>query len=262
MPRAVISDSSRSAGSAASELLGIVIEASPACAPAIQREIPMIKATRTPRGDHVRAARSAVAGPCDPVATADPLSVPSRGGLRPYVVGQRQRFVGALQELDGHEDHLLVAEIFEIVDLELAGSVGLVPRLARRIGVFDGGAVVHVLAPAAAAHRGPEIIEHVAVEADALAGREADDPHPHAIGLRYQGAADARVGIGLLALEFRGDGRRPRRPLGLFRMLVQHRESHGIPPGLARYIATLPGWKWRGSTEWRGRGARWWSAGP
>src|SRR5262245_17261968 len=246
MPRAVISDSSRSAVSSAPKLLGIVIKPSAAMAHAIQRGMPMISARRTSRSDHIGAARPALAEPCDPAATpTNPLSASSRRGLLPHVVGQRQRFVGALQELDGHEDHLLVAEIFEIVDLELAGSVGLVPRLARRVGVFDGGAVVHVLAPAAATHRGPEVIEHVAVEADALAGREADDPHPHAIGLRYQGAADARVGIGLLALEFRGDGGRPRRPLGLFRMLVQHRESHGIPPGLARYIATLPGWKWR-----------------
>ena len=34
-------------------------------------------------------------------------------------------------ELDRHEDHVLVAEIFQIVHLELAGAVGLVARLAR-----------------------------------------------------------------------------------------------------------------------------------
>jgi hypothetical protein len=97
------------------------------------------------------------------------------------------------------------------VDLEFAGAVGLVPRLAGRVGVFDGGAVMHVLASAAARHRRPEIVEHVAVEADALARLEPDRPHPHAIAFRYQRVPDARIGIVLLALEFRSDLRRPRR---------------------------------------------------
>src|SRR5262245_61204504 len=110
MPRAVISDSSRSAVSSAPKLLGIVINPSAAIAHAIQRGMPMISATRIPHSDHVEAARSAVAGPCDPAATPIRLSVSSRRGLLPHVVGQRQRLVGALQELDGHEDHLLVAE--------------------------------------------------------------------------------------------------------------------------------------------------------
>jgi hypothetical protein len=34
------------------------------------------------------------------------------------------------------------------VDLELAGAVGLVPGLAGLVGIFDGGAVMHMLAPA------------------------------------------------------------------------------------------------------------------
>src|SRR5712691_11044538 len=48
-------------------------------------------------------------------------------GLLPHAFRQRHRLVGALQELDGHEDHVLVAEIFEVVDLELAGPIGFVP---------------------------------------------------------------------------------------------------------------------------------------
>src|SRR5262249_5764792 len=115
----------------------------------------------------------------------------------------------------------------------------LVARFPGCVGVFDGGAVVHVLASAAARHRGPEIVEHVAVEADALAGLEADRPHPDAIALRHQRVPDARVGIVLLALEFRRD----------LRLLVQHRQGHGIPPGLARYIATFARQEMAGSSE-------------
>src|SRR5262249_2889623 len=72
-----------------------------------------------------------------------------RCGLLPHAFGERHRLVGALQEFDGHEDHLLVAEIFEIVDLEFAGPVGLVPRVAGCGGVFGGGAGMDLLASAA-----------------------------------------------------------------------------------------------------------------
>src|SRR5437762_916762 len=135
----------------------------------------------------------------------------------------RQRLVGALQEFDGHEDHLLVAEILEVMDLELAGAIGLVPGLAGRVGIFDRGAVVHVLAPAAAGHGGPEIVEHVPVEADALAGLEANGPHADAIALRYQRVADTGIGVVLFPLEFCSDLRRPRRFHRVLRLLVQHR---------------------------------------
>src|SRR5262249_40685925 len=146
-------------------------------------------------------------------------------------------------------NHLLVAEIFEVVHLELAGPIGLVPRLAGCVGVFDGGAVVHVLASAAARHRGPEIVEYVAVEADPLPGLEPDRPYPDAITLRHQRVTDAWIGIVLLALEFRGDLRRPRRFHRGLRLLVQHRQGHGIPPGLARYIATFARQEMAGSSE-------------
>src|SRR5580693_9742102 len=75
------------------------------------------------------------------------------------LIGNGKRLVGAVEELDGHEDHLLVAEIFQVVDLVLAGAVGLVAGLARLIAVFDRGAVVDMLAAAPAGDRGPEIVE-------------------------------------------------------------------------------------------------------
>src|ERR1041384_5454259 len=61
-----------------------------------------------------------------------PSAKESSGRLEPHGVGNRQRLVGrALDRLDRHEDHVLVAEVFQIVHLELAGAVGLVTRLAR-----------------------------------------------------------------------------------------------------------------------------------
>src|SRR5262249_56396814 len=75
------------------------------------------------------------------------------------------------------------------------------PRLAWLVGVFDRRAVHQMLAAASARYRGPEIVEHVAVEAEALAGLEADGPHPHAVAFRDELAAHAAVVVLRLALE-------------------------------------------------------------
>src|SRR5262245_63214283 len=110
MPRPVISDSSRSAVSSAPKLLGIVIKPSAAIALAIQRGIPMISARRAPRSDQVEAARPAVAA-----TLTNPLRAASCRSLLPHVVGQRQRLVGALQELAGHKDDLLGVKLLATV---------------------------------------------------------------------------------------------------------------------------------------------------
>src|SRR5262249_23160130 len=83
-------------------------------------------------------------------------------GTGPHTLGQRHRLVGALHKLDGHEHQLVIADVFQIVHLELPATITLVARFARRIGVFHGGAVVHVLPAAPAVHACPEIIEYVA----------------------------------------------------------------------------------------------------
>src|SRR6516225_7217273 len=93
--------------------------------------------------------------------------------------------------------------------LVLPLAIGLVAGFTRRVVVFDGGAVMHMLAPAAAAHGSPEIIEHVAVESDALAGLQPDHPDADAVAFRNELAADARVRTALLALEFGCDLGRP-----------------------------------------------------
>src|SRR5262249_42377390 len=81
-----------------------------------------------------------------------------------------------------------------------------------------------------ARHRGPEIVEHVAVEAEALAGLEADGPHPHAVAFRHELAADARVVALRLALELLLQGLRPLALLAVRGGLVGHGHRHGIPP--------------------------------
>src|SRR5580658_590378 len=72
-------------------------------------------------------------------------------GRGAHPVRNGEWLIGAVEEFDGHEDHLLVAEIFQVVDLILAGAVGFVAGLAGPVGVFDGGAVVDMLAAASAA---------------------------------------------------------------------------------------------------------------
>src|SRR6202050_3148691 len=116
------------------------------------------------------------------------------------LIGYGERPIGAVDVFDGHEDHLLVAEIFQVMDLVLARPIGLVAGLAGPVGIFDGGTVVDVLAAAPARDRGPEIVEHMAVEADPLARRQPDDPDPDLFVLRKPRGAEAAVIIRFLAL--------------------------------------------------------------
>src|SRR5262245_45900234 len=66
----------------------------------------------------------------------------------------------------------------------------------------------------------------MAVEAEALAWRQADIPDPHALVLRQEPLADAAIGALLLALEFGGDLGRPRGLGGGDRFLLQHAQGH------------------------------------
>src|SRR5262249_43962652 len=59
-----------------------------------------------------------------PRAWFDPGSGGGRRGVA-HRIRQRQRLVRTVEELDGHEHHLAVADVFEVVHLELAGPVGL-----------------------------------------------------------------------------------------------------------------------------------------
>src|SRR3954464_9576002 len=169
-------------------------------------------------------------------ATACPPGEPASGTAKADTIGHRQRLVGAVEKLDGVEDHLLVAQVREFVDLVLAGAVGLVARLAGKIVVLHGAAVHQMLAAAAAVHRGPEIIQHMAMESDPLAWRQPDDPDTDLVGLRQQLTADATVVLAAFALELGLEFGRPFAAILGARFLVQHGQSHGIPPTLVGTI--------------------------
>src|SRR5262249_31967643 len=119
------------------------------------------------------------------------------GGLR-----DRQRLVGAGEKLDRHKDQLGVADVLEIMHFELAWTVSLVTGLAGLIGVFDGRAVHQMLASPPAGYRCPEIVEDVAMEAEALARLQADRPDPEPLILRYQLVANAAIRAFALARKF------------------------------------------------------------
>src|SRR5215211_82590 len=103
-----------------------------------------------------------------------------------------------------------------------------------------------MLAATARGQRGPEVIEHMAVEADPLTRLQPDDPHPHSLVVGKQLSSHTRIGIACLALELRPDFRRPGRLFGMQRLLFRHAESHGIPPANhGRYITPRLPDKWR-----------------
>src|SRR5579883_1472029 len=105
-----------------------------------------------------------------------PRCRPNLRRLAPDLVRNRQRRVGALEKLDRHEHHIAIADVLEVMHLELAGPIGLVPGLAGRIGVFDGRTVHQVLAAPAGRDGGPEVVEYMPVEAEPLSGLEPDGP--------------------------------------------------------------------------------------
>ncbi len=147
--------------------------------------------------------------------------------MRPHPSRQLHRLVGAVFEFNGHKDHFAIAEIFQVVHLEFAFAIGLVPGLTRLICIFDGGAIMHVLSGAPAGHGRPEIIQHVSMEADALPGSETDDPYARTLILRQQRGADARIGIRALTIELGGNVRRPLSFPLFLGGLVEHGQSHG-----------------------------------
>src|SRR5215467_7588576 len=120
--------------------------------------------------------------------------------LRRYARRQRQRqrhcHIGTVFELDSHEDHLVIADIFQIVNCEFALAYPAVPYLVGLVGPFDRRAILYMRASAAAGNRDPKVIQHVTMEAKALARGKPDDPYAGALILRQQRGANARVAAG------------------------------------------------------------------
>src|ERR1700742_165893 len=71
----------------------------------------------------------------------------------------------------------------------------------------------------------------MAVESDALARGEADDPHTRALVFGEQRGADAGIGVHAFARELGGDIGRPLRRVFLLSGLIEHGESHGDSSG-------------------------------
>ena len=90
-------------------------------------------------------------------------------------------------------------------------AVLLMAGFAGLVGVLHHAAVADIGARLAVGGDRPEIVEHVAVEPEALAGLEPDLPDPHALVLRQEPLADATVRVRLLALELGRDLGRPSR---------------------------------------------------
>src|SRR5580698_5860600 len=99
--------------------------------------------------------------------------------------------------------------------LVLAKAIGFVPGFAGGIAVFNRRAVHQMLAAASSRYRGPEVIKHMAVEADPFAGGEANDPDPNLFVFRKQRGADAAVIALFFPIELGRDGSRPCRLIGV-----------------------------------------------
>ena len=105
----------------------------------------------------------------------------------------------------------MIADIFQIVNCEFALAYPAVPYLVGLVGPFDRRAILYVRASAAAGNRDPKVIQHVTMEAKALARGKPDDPYAGALILRQQRGPNARVRILTLALELGSDVGWPRR---------------------------------------------------
>ena len=68
------------------------------------------------------------------------------------------------------------------------------------------------------------------MEAEPLARRQPDHPHPHALVLGNEHAADTRIVVLLLALELGCKAGRPSRHVGAVARLFQHRQGHCFLP--------------------------------
>src|SRR5262249_57006347 len=94
-------------------------------------------------------------------------------------------------------------------------------------------------ARAAGRNRGPKVIQHVTMEAKALAGGKADYPNAGALVLRQQRAANAWVRGLALALELGSDVCRPLRLFLFIRGPIAPAQRPANASNLAYLIACL-----------------------
>ena len=71
----------------------------------------------------------------------------------------------------------MIADIFQIVNCEITLAYSAVPYLVGLVGPFDRRSILYMHASAAAGNRDPKVIQHVTMEAKAVARGKPDDLH-------------------------------------------------------------------------------------
>src|SRR5258708_5433938 len=80
----------------------------------------------------------------------------------------------AVEKLDGREQQVVVADVLQVVDHELACVESELLYVAGPVSNVRDLTVIEVRAAVAARDGGPEVIEHMGVEAQAVARFEMD----------------------------------------------------------------------------------------
>src|SRR5215470_12972851 len=100
---------------------------------------------------------------------------------------------GLVEQFDGDEADLALADVLEVVDQRLVRRVLGVVRVSDVVLAGDYRPVGGALAADAAVHHGPEVPAGVGVERAALAGLQPHLPDPDAVVLEPQPGADIEV---------------------------------------------------------------------
>jgi hypothetical protein len=140
---------------------------------------------------------------------AKPLVIALAGvgvlGVYPLLEGQRR--VLAVEEFYGGENQFRGPDVLKVVEQVFAWAEGEVAGLPSGVADLARCSVGGALA-AAAGHKGnPEVVQDVAVRAEAFAGLQPDFPHPYPVRHAEQPASHAAV-VGI-ACEVVPDGLRP-----------------------------------------------------
>src|SRR4051794_1887523 len=130
----------------------------------------MPKMRSTPSFSRQRTSSSAAFMAGTPLRKETEETVTSRrlGKAGGHVGGQLKRSVGAVQKLDRGKDHLGIPYVFKVVDHELSGGIGMVTGVAGLVNRLRDAAIGKMGASPAGGHRGPEIVEHMSMEAEPL----------------------------------------------------------------------------------------------
>src|SRR6266852_6275808 len=97
------------------------------------------------------------------------------------MAAQLEGGIGAVEKLYSREQQLGVTNVLQVVDHELAFLEGELLDVAWLVDDVCHLAIIEMRAAVAASDRRPEVVEHVGVEAEALARLQPEAPDAHAI---------------------------------------------------------------------------------